>query len=274
MKLFYGLNPAFIRSLANITERKMNFLGDVFKEEGSTDRTLRVQEFGKVRVETNREGMVALTDVGTLLGESMFLGMSHVAEATFRAATPLLVMLWIPHHSFENIMNDGYPTDAWMALAGSRKVPQGAYFRSLDRTDQGREDMSHYAKYMKLFRGCGQSFIHDIGECIHRRAYKPGQTILVQAAIDDRAWLRFCELTLLGLVLLRSATVVATTYCIPCCARCDVALEETVHFEQLMCLRAVQVAAERGTFPFLKKASERLQLGRTEAEFENDSTDS
>ena len=25
--------------------------------------------------------MVALTDVGTLLGESMFLGMSHVAEA-------------------------------------------------------------------------------------------------------------------------------------------------------------------------------------------------
>ena len=26
------------------------------QEEGSTDRTLRVQEFGKVRVETNREG--------------------------------------------------------------------------------------------------------------------------------------------------------------------------------------------------------------------------
>ncbi|CAK9031676.1 unnamed protein product [Durusdinium trenchii] len=277
MKLFYGLNPAFIRSLANITERKMNFLGDVFKEEGSTDRTLRVQEFGKVRVETNREGMVALTDVGTLLGESMFLGMSHVAEATFRAATPLLVMLWIPHHSFENIMNDGYPTE-------------GAYFRSLDRTDQGREDMSHYAKYMKLFRGCGQSFIHDIGECIHRRAYKPGQTILVQAAIDDRSLFLvatgkasvlingkeqpeeelspgdvFGELTLLGLVLLRSATVVATTYCsclkMPRQAFID-ALEkhpeETVHFEQLMCLRAVQVAAERGTFPFLKKASERL----------------
>ena len=31
MKLFHGLNPSFIRALANITERKMNFLGDVFK---------------------------------------------------------------------------------------------------------------------------------------------------------------------------------------------------------------------------------------------------
>ena len=27
-----GLNASFIRSLANITERKMNFLGDVFKD--------------------------------------------------------------------------------------------------------------------------------------------------------------------------------------------------------------------------------------------------
>ncbi|CAK9031644.1 unnamed protein product [Durusdinium trenchii] len=147
MKLFYGLNPAFIRSLANITERKMNFLGDVFKEEGTTDRTLRVQEFGKVRVETSRQGSVALSDVGTVLGEMMFLGMRTISQATFRAATPLLVMLWIPHHSFENIINDGYPFE-------------GAYFRSLQRTDHGREDMSHYAHDLKLFRGCGQSFLN------------------------------------------------------------------------------------------------------------------
>ncbi|CAK9045212.1 unnamed protein product [Durusdinium trenchii] len=277
MKLFYGLNPAFIRSLANITERKMNFLGDVFKEEGTTDRTLRVQEFGKVRVETSRQGSVALSDVGTVLGEMMFLGMRTISQATFRAATPLLVMLWIPHHSFENIINDGYPFE-------------GAYFRSLQRTDHGREDMSHYAHDLKLFRGCGQSFIHDIGECIHRRAYKPGQTIVVQAAIDDRSLFLvstgrasviingkvqaeeelspghvFGELTLLGLVLLRSASVVATTYCncleMPRQAFLD-ALdkhpEETDHFEQLTRLHAVQVAAEQGTWPFLTKASERL----------------
>ena len=37
---------------------------------------------------------------------------------------------------------------------------EGAYFRSLQRTDHGREDMSHYAHDLKLFRGCGQSFLN------------------------------------------------------------------------------------------------------------------
>ncbi|CAK9031674.1 unnamed protein product [Durusdinium trenchii] len=285
MKLFYGLNPAFILSVANITDRKMNFLGDVFKEEGSTDRTLRVQEFGKVRVETKREGTVALSDVGTVLGETMFLGMRSVSQATFRAATPLLVMLWIPHHSFESIIDDGYPSE-------------GAYFRSLQRTDQGREDMSHYAHDMKLFRGCGQSVIQDIGKCIHRQAYKPGQTIVVQAAIDDRSLFLvttgkakvfvngkvqpeeellpgdvFGQLALLGLVLLRSATVVASTYCscfkLPRQAFLD-ALEkhpeETDLFEQLTRLHAVQVAAEQGTWPFLTQDPSRFVHPSQESE--------
>ena len=30
-------------------------------------------------------------------------------------------------------------------------------------------------------------FIRDMGECIYRRAYKPGQTIVIQAAMDDRS---------------------------------------------------------------------------------------
>ena len=45
---------------------------------------------------------------------------------------------------------------AWSPLYATE---EGAYFRSLQRTDQGREDMSHYAHDMKLFRGCGQSFL-------------------------------------------------------------------------------------------------------------------
>eukprot|EP00439_Symbiodinium_sp_Y106_P069811 s1006_g12.t1 len=81
MKLFYGMEPGFIRLLANIAERKMNFLGDVVKEEGSTDRTLRLQEFGKVRAETEAEGCVSITDVGTVLGEKMFLGWRDRSQA-------------------------------------------------------------------------------------------------------------------------------------------------------------------------------------------------
>ena len=37
-------------------------------------------------------------------------------EATFRVATPLVVMLWVPHHAFENILADGYPSaPRWMS---------------------------------------------------------------------------------------------------------------------------------------------------------------
>ena len=34
---------------------------------------------------------------------------------------------------------------------------EAAYFRSLEKTDRGREDMSHYATDLKLFHGCGRS---------------------------------------------------------------------------------------------------------------------
>ncbi|CAJ1343477.1 unnamed protein product [Effrenium voratum] len=273
MRLFHGLNASFIRSLANITERKMNFLGDVFKEQGSTDRTLRLLEFGKVRVEIENRGCVAMTEVGQVLGENMFLGKRAVSQATFRVATPLAVMLWIAHHSFENII-DAYPSEA-------------AHFRAIE-TDNGTEDMSHHAMDLKLFQGCGRSFIQSIAKCISRRAYKPGQTIVVQKAVDEGSLFIvsagkaavvinsqtqqelstgdvFGELALLGLVQRRAATVSAITYCIclemprPAFLKAlDSHPEETDHFEQLTRLHAVQVASESGTWPFLAKASDRL----------------
>jgi len=275
MKLFHGLNPTFIRSLANITERKMNFLGDVLKEEASTDRTLRLLEFGKIRVEKQHEGCVGLSGAGTLLGEHMFLGLRRVSQATFRVATPLVVMLWVPHHAFENILADGYPSEA-------------AYFRSLEETDNGVENMAHFAGDLKLFLGCGRRFIQTISEGIYRRSYKPGQTIVIQKAIDSGSLFLlttgkasavingkvteellpggvFGELTLLGLVLLRAATVEATTYCscleMPRQAfleALDKHPEETDHFEKLTRLHSMQVATEQGTWPFMTKASERL----------------
>ena len=78
-----------------------------------------------------------MTDAGTVMGEYMFLGLRTTSqagrrcghpgpngpcnfrterrsEATFRVATPLVVMLWISHHSFENILSDGYPSEPWL----------------------------------------------------------------------------------------------------------------------------------------------------------------
>ena len=37
------------------------------------------------------------------------------------------------------------------------RFKEAAYFRSLEKTDRGREDMSHYATDLKLFHGCGRS---------------------------------------------------------------------------------------------------------------------
>ncbi|CAE7482942.1 GORK, partial [Symbiodinium natans] len=276
MKLFYGMEPGFIRLLANISERKMNFLGDVVKEEGSTDRTLRLQEFGKVRAETEAEGCVSITDVGTVLGEKMFLGWRTRSQATFRVATPIAVMLWIAQHHFEGLLESN--------------PSENAYFRGLEEkeTDGGTEAVKHKAEDLQLFRGCGRSFTQDIGSFIGRRAYKPGQAIVVQKAADGgslfivtggRAAVLiyskvkeeistgdvFGELALLGLVLRRAATVAAITYC-TCLEMPKKAFvkaldrhpEEIEHFEQLTRLHGAAVAKEMGTWPFLTKATERL----------------
>jgi len=274
MKLFYGMEPGFIRLLANIAERKMNFLGDVVKEEGSTDRTLRLQEFGKVRAETEAEGCVSITDVGTVLGEKMFLGWRDRSQATFRVATPIAVMLWIAQHHFENLLENN--------------PSEHAYFRALEETDGGTEAVKHKAEDLELFRGCGRSFTQDIGSFIGRRAYKPGQAIVVQKAADEGSLFIvtggraaviinsetrqeissgdvFGELGLLGLVLRRAATIAAITYC-TCLEMPKKAFikaldrhpEETEHFESLTRLHGALVAKETGTWPFLTKATDRL----------------
>ncbi|CAE7656954.1 unnamed protein product [Symbiodinium sp. CCMP2592] len=274
MKLFYGMEPGFIRLLTNIAERKMNFLGDVVKEEGSTDRTLRLQEFGKVRAETEAEGCVSITDVGTVLGEKMFLGWRERSQATFRVATPIAVMLWIAQHHFENLLENN--------------PSEHAYFRALEETDGGTEAVKHKAEDLELFRGCGRSFTQDIGSFIGRRAYKPGQAIVVQKAADEGSLFIvtggraaviinsetrqeissgdvFGELGLLGLVLRRAATIAAITYC-TCLEMPKKAFikaldrhhEETEHFESLTRLHGALVAKETGTWPFLTKATDRL----------------
>ncbi|OLP91548.1 hypothetical protein AK812_SmicGene26738 [Symbiodinium microadriaticum] len=259
MKLFYGMEPGFIRLLANIAERKMNFLGDVVKEEGSTDRTLRLQEFGKVRAETEAEGCVSITDVGTVLGEKMFLGWRERSQATFRVATPIAVMLWIAQHHFENLLENN--------------PSEHAYFRALEETDGGTEAVKHKAEDLELFRGCGRSFTQDIGSYIGRRAYKPGQAIVVQKAADEGSLFIvtggraaviinsetrqeissgdvFGELGLLGLVLRRAAVA-----SIP--APSPTTREEH-KAARLTRLHGALVAKETGTWPFLTKATDRL----------------
>ena len=58
---------------------------------------------------------------------------------------------------------------------------EAAYFRSLEKTDHGREDMSHYAADLKLFHGCGRSSLEfPIGVCFGRSAVKACDTGMQQ----------------------------------------------------------------------------------------------
>eukprot|EP00439_Symbiodinium_sp_Y106_P012837 s2348_g1.t2 len=183
-------------------------------------------------------------------------------------------MLWIAQHHFENLLENN-PSDH-------------AYFRALEETDGGTEAVKHKAEDLELFRGCGRSFTQDIGSFIGRRAYKPGQAIVVQKAADEGSLFIvtggraaviinsetrqeissgdvFGELGLLGLVLRRAATIAAITYC-TCLEMPKKAFikaldrhpEETEHFESLTRLHGALVAKETGTWPFLTKATDRL----------------
>eukprot|EP00931_Biecheleriopsis_adriatica_P003507 TRINITY_DN10527_c0_g1_i1.p1 TRINITY_DN10527_c0_g1~~TRINITY_DN10527_c0_g1_i1.p1 ORF type:complete len:1473 (+),score=275.03 TRINITY_DN10527_c0_g1_i1:114-4532(+) len=275
MKLFYGWEESFIRAVSGISQRKVQFLGDIVKQEGGTDRTLRLQEFGMVRVETVKDGCVAITDVGTVLGEKMFLGIGGTeltSKATFRVATPLALMVNIAQHSFDQLL-DAHPSAA-------------GHFRNLKRTDQGVEERGHRAKDLNIFRGCSAGLIEDFGECLARRAYKPWQTVITQRSLgwgslyivtsghlavfvgadmvkSVGAGESFGELGLLGLVPAQKATVISQSFVTLLELSRESFLQvldnhpsEKLHFEKLVKSKGHEYSKE--TWPFIKDAPEKV----------------
>ncbi|CAE7374428.1 egl-4 [Symbiodinium sp. CCMP2456] len=232
MQIFSSCDLAFLRAVASVSERKVFFAGDQVREEGIIDDTLRVIEFGRCRVERRREGGCGVEfcgscEVGTVLGERRFFNMPSMwPDATFRIATPLALLLFIPRQSFNGVL-DNYPSEQQRF----RLVKENT------KTDGGNAKREHDAASLTILQGCGSGFLQAIAGCIRTVTYKIGQTITVQGAVDSgsmyiikggsaevfvnhryvkdvHAGDSFGELTILGFVKRRSAVVRAKEICI------------------------------------------------------------
>lgn len=229
-KMFSDLDACFIRAVANISERRVHFLGDLVKssEECTQDTSvLRIQEFGLLRVEQGNGECVGITEVGTVLGERLFFGMppsvTHPGAQQFRVGTMIAIMLCIARKHFDRIL-DAHPFEA--------KI-----FAALKNTDAGYELRDHHISTLVFLKGCSKSLIDSIASFVTRRSYLPGQTIMVQKSIDGGSLFILVsgkaevivngtvlkevgpgsslgELCLLGLVRSRAATVTTTTFCV------------------------------------------------------------
>eukprot|EP00930_Biecheleria_cincta_P053518 TRINITY_DN3904_c0_g3_i1.p1 TRINITY_DN3904_c0_g3~~TRINITY_DN3904_c0_g3_i1.p1 ORF type:complete len:1339 (+),score=213.74 TRINITY_DN3904_c0_g3_i1:393-4019(+) len=226
--LFHGMDPNFVRAVATISERKFVTLGEMVRgEDENTHETsvLRLLEFGLVRVEERGAGCVAQVNVGTWIGERLFFNLqkaTHAGSGLLRVGTPVAVLLCIPRSAFQALLN-AHPQAAKAIAARST-------------TDAGREVRDHHLSKLAILQTCSRSLIDSIASSLHRRSFKPGQTIIVQKCDDGGSLFilvsghaevvingiakkelgpgaSFGELGTLGLVRSRAATICAVSYC-------------------------------------------------------------
>mmetsp|Transcript_35776 Transcript_35776/g.64904 ORF Transcript_35776/g.64904 Transcript_35776/m.64904 type:complete len:1421 (+) Transcript_35776:57-4319(+) len=226
LHFFAECDRGFLRAVGSICERRVCLCGEVIKEESSTDDTLRVMEFGQVRVEKKDAGFSALTGVDTVLGERRFFGLPVTrASASFTVATPLTMILVIRKQSFISLL-DNYPNE-------QKHLRQLHEFQT---TDSGNAKREHLSAHLPILENCSSEFIAAITGSIRTVTFKPKQTILEQNAVDAGSMYilkggqanisvngqvvkqvfsgeSFGELAILGFVTRRSASVWATRLC-------------------------------------------------------------
>ncbi|CAJ1369161.1 unnamed protein product [Effrenium voratum] len=280
MQIFASCDLAFLRAVASVSERKVFFAGDACREEGVMDDTLRVIEFGRCRVERRVKGSgvqhCGFCDVGTVLGERRFFNMpSKWPDASFRIATPLALLLFIPRQSFNGVL-ENYPSEQ----------QRFRLVKEMTKTDRGNAKREHDAASLSILQGCGPGFLQAIAGCIRTVTYKIGQTITVQGAVDSGSMYiikggsaevfvnhrfvkevhsgdSFGELTILGFVKRRSAVVRAKEICIVLempraafIAALEDHPEEQEHFQKIGRQHGVVVSSTQ--WPLFEGASQKL----------------
>lgn len=279
MQIFASCDLPFLRAVASVSERKVFFAGDACREEGVMDDTLRVIEFGRCRVERRQGGAVkhcGWCDVGTVLGERRFFNMqSNWPDASFRIATPLALLLFIPRQSFNGVL-ENYPSEQ----------QRFRLVKETNKTDGGNARREHDAASLSILQGCGPGFLQAIAGCIRTVTYKIGQTITVQGAVDSGSMYiikggsaeiyvnhrfvkevhsgeSFGELAILGFVKRRSAVVRAKEICIVLempraafIAALEDHPEEQEHFQKIGRQHGVVVASTQ--WPLFEGASQKL----------------
>lgn len=279
MQIFASCDLPFLRAVASVSERKVFFAGDACREEGVMDDTLRVIEFGRCRVERRQGGAVkhcGWCDVGTVLGERRFFNMqSNWPDASFRIATPLALLLFIPRQSFNGVL-ENYPSEQ----------QRFRLVKETNKTDGGNARREHDAASLSILQGCGPGFLQAIAGCIRTVTYKIGHTITVQGAVDSGSMYiikggsaeiyvnhrfvkevhsgeSFGELAILGFVKRRSAVVRAKEICIVLempraafIAALEDHPEEQEHFQKIGRQHGVVVASTQ--WPLFEGASQKL----------------
>eukprot|EP00931_Biecheleriopsis_adriatica_P079347 TRINITY_DN5274_c0_g1_i1.p1 TRINITY_DN5274_c0_g1~~TRINITY_DN5274_c0_g1_i1.p1 ORF type:complete len:1478 (-),score=279.90 TRINITY_DN5274_c0_g1_i1:139-4572(-) len=271
--LFSHCDAAFLRAVGNICERKVYFAGDMIRHAGMNDDNLRLIEFGMARIEKDCCRCVGFGEAGTLLGERRFFKTQELRqqEVRLRVATPLALILFIPRQAFFSVL-DSYPSEQ-------------KRFRE-HSSDAGSVKRDHDAANLPILRTCGPGFISSIAPGIRSITFKPGQTIIVQAAVDTGSMFiikggkaditvnervvkqvatgdSFGELAILGFVKRRSACVRATTLCMclempraAFLAALEAHPEEQEHFQQLGRQHGVKVLSVQ--WPMFAGGAERL----------------
>ncbi|CAK0793611.1 unnamed protein product [Prorocentrum cordatum] len=238
----------FVRAVASASERRVLYCGEAVKQEGGSDAALYVVEFGICSVSREGCGDVGMARMGTCFGERELIGIHSVNRSTVRVSTPFAVLLMVPQTAFGAVLSR-FP-DEERRVRGSTLLP----------SQRGRgSDVASFP----CFRTCSQNFCEDLARSVEIRYYCPGQTVMVEGAMDaahmsvlkgGRAVVEkrgkkvadvaigtnFGEFAMMGIARRRGATVRAVTLCqmleVPRAAflaALDRNPEDRQHFEKL-----------------------------------------
>jgi len=211
-----------VEAMAGVADACVYFIAQPIKQQGTIDSNLYLLHHGTVAIECVGRGRVAeLIEGGSFFGERGFTGLANRANATVRAATPIVLLF--------RFCGDKLGNDVRRAC-GERIVGISAKIRK-----QASAQLAAISN-IEAFRMCSAAFHDTICAASHLRSYMPGQLLIEEGAQDAGqtfvllaglvatekdgrkiaevgAGASFGELLMLGLTSSRRVSMRAQTFC-------------------------------------------------------------
>merc|ERR1719203_1127137 len=96
LNLFEECSLRFVADLGATAERRSLLGGRAVVEQGGPERALWALEQGRCSVEVGGRRLPGELRAGACFGERALFGITHVAEATVRASSPVALLLSLP----------------------------------------------------------------------------------------------------------------------------------------------------------------------------------
>lgn len=272
LQMFKDCDIEFLERLADSSSRSTRYCGEHVKEEGGVDESLYVVEFGRCYLEPGPRTPSRTINLGDSFGDLMFLGLTDTVPHTVRVISPFVILLEISKRYLHKHLVD---------------------FPHLLQHFQHMKHMSDTRTYgqwisrLEVFKNCSPEFNKAITDSVRMRLYAPSSTIVVTNTVDScnmygvkagyvlaevgdkvknmKLGCTFGELTMLGLVRKRTATVRTRTFCfvleIPrftFLRAMTTYPHERHHFEELA-MKQVQ-KSESVRWPMFQQAPPRLHI--------------